>query len=445
MEIINGPTEVVGVDQIQPHPRNARQGDVGAIHESIASNGFYGAVVAQRSTGYILAGNHRWMAACAAGASEIPVTWVDVDDDRALRILLADNRTNDIASYDDNALADLLTELAQTPLGLDGTGFDGDALDELLADLGREDTTPSADPAPQIDRAAELQEVWGTERGQIWAIPSKTVPGKSHRLMCGDSTSAEDVARLMGGEKVGVCFTSPPYMQQREYGDVASEMVKDWDGLMQGVFANLPVGLDGQVLVNLGLVHHDGEWVPYWDTWVAWMRKQGWRRFGWYVWDQMSGFPGIFGGRCAPSHEFVFHFNKRSTTARKHVRTKNEGTTSKTGSMGAQGWQEDGRGVRITGDSKIPDSVWRISRTPDGSVAHPAKYPVELPAQALRTWEGDVYDPFLGSGTTMVAAENEHRVCYGMEIDPGYVAVILQRMTDMGLSPHRVTRDEDDG
>jgi DNA modification methylase len=115
----------------------------------------------------------------------------------------------------------------------------------------------------------------------------------------------------MDGEKADLCFTSPPYGQQRDYG-VAKELVQDWDGLMRGVFANLPMSDDGQVLVNLGLIHRDGEWLPYWDGWIEWMREQGWRRFGWYVWDQGSGLPGDWSGRFAPSFEFVFHFNLES-------------------------------------------------------------------------------------------------------------------------------------
>jgi len=141
MKIINQAVETAPVDAVRPHPRNPRQGDIGAIHQSIEANGFYGAVVAQRSTGFILAGNHRWQAARHAGATEVPVIWVDVEDDHALRILLADNRTNDLATYDDNALAELLQELADAG-SLAGTGYDGDALDELLADLGGGEIVP---------------------------------------------------------------------------------------------------------------------------------------------------------------------------------------------------------------------------------------------------------------------------------------------------------------
>src|SRR4051812_3541184 len=96
------------VGDIRMHPRNARQGDIGAICLSIEHNGFFGACVVQESTRYILVGNHRYQAAVHSGASTIPVIFVDVDDERALKILLADNRTNDLASYNDPALADLL-------------------------------------------------------------------------------------------------------------------------------------------------------------------------------------------------------------------------------------------------------------------------------------------------------------------------------------------------
>jgi ParB-like chromosome segregation protein Spo0J len=135
MKIINESTELVELGRLRPHPKNPRQGDVGAIHVSIEANGFYGSVIAQKSTGHIIAGNHRYLAAKHANAEAIPVTWVDVSDEEAVRILLADNRTNDLATYNDDALAELLQDLIKETGSLDGTGFDGDALDELLADL----------------------------------------------------------------------------------------------------------------------------------------------------------------------------------------------------------------------------------------------------------------------------------------------------------------------
>jgi hypothetical protein len=133
---------------------------------------------------------------------------------------------------------------------------------------------------------------------------------------------------------------------------------------MQGVFSALPAKEDAQLLVNLGLVHREGEWLPYWDGWISWMREQGWRSFGWYVWDQGAGLPGDWNGRLAPSHEWVFHFNRVAERARKTKDSKHAGEIHK------------GKGLRnktgivtpstIYGkpyqDTKIPDSVIRISR-----------------------------------------------------------------------------------
>jgi hypothetical protein len=92
------------------------------------ANGFYGAIIAQRSTGYILAGNHRYRAAVERDAETVPVIWVDVDDDSALRILLADNRTADGGDYDAQALVDILADMGN----LEGTGYDAAAVEEWV-------------------------------------------------------------------------------------------------------------------------------------------------------------------------------------------------------------------------------------------------------------------------------------------------------------------------
>lgn len=130
--------EYVPVGEIQPHPSNARQGDVGAIHQSIETNGVYRPLIVQRGTGFILAGNHTYRAMTQQGAVVVPVVWRDVDDETARRIMLADNRTADLGDYDNHALLDLLQSLPD----LDGTGYDGDDLDALLQD------TPDFDPDP---------------------------------------------------------------------------------------------------------------------------------------------------------------------------------------------------------------------------------------------------------------------------------------------------------
>lgn len=142
--IINDEHELVPLDRLTMHPANPRQGDVGAVCASIEAHGFFGALVVQRSTGHVLAGNHRLKAAKQLGMPEVPVTWVDVDDETATRILLADNRTSDLGTYDNDALAELLKGLAATDKGLDGLGYDGDDLDALLGDLARDAATTAA-------------------------------------------------------------------------------------------------------------------------------------------------------------------------------------------------------------------------------------------------------------------------------------------------------------
>ena len=120
------------ITQFKTHPKNVRQGDVGAISQSLTAHGQYRPIVVQKSTGHILAGNHTYLAAKSLGWEQVAATFVDCDDEQAIKILLVDNRANDLAMYDDRALADLLKDLVATDAGLDGSLFTGDDLDDLL-------------------------------------------------------------------------------------------------------------------------------------------------------------------------------------------------------------------------------------------------------------------------------------------------------------------------
>jgi ParB-like chromosome segregation protein Spo0J len=141
--VINETYEMVATDQLQVHPSNPNQGDMGAIIQSIEANGFVGALLVQRSTSCVIAGNHRLLAAMTLGLSEVPVIWVDVDDERAERLLLADNRIARLGMNDESQLAMMLQGLAMTAGGLEGTGFDGDDLDALINDLNSDAAGPS--------------------------------------------------------------------------------------------------------------------------------------------------------------------------------------------------------------------------------------------------------------------------------------------------------------
>lgn len=121
---------IAPVEELHEHPENPRQGDVGAIVTSIDANGFYGALVVQKSTRFVLAGNHRLKALRARGVTHVPIIERDVDDQTALKILLVDNRSGDLASYDEVKLLELLTLAAESGY-LEGTGYDGDDLDDM--------------------------------------------------------------------------------------------------------------------------------------------------------------------------------------------------------------------------------------------------------------------------------------------------------------------------
>lgn len=159
--------ETVRLVDVSTHPENPRQGDVGAIHASIIANGFYGALVVQKSSGRILAGNHRYLAAREAGLTELPAVIVDVDDAAALRILLADNRTNDLASYDEAVLATILAGLDD----LTGTGYTLDDFDDLKHRL----------EVPVFAEAAEDEQGKLDERKQL------TCPSCGHMFAPGDT------------------------------------------------------------------------------------------------------------------------------------------------------------------------------------------------------------------------------------------------------------------
>jgi site-specific DNA-methyltransferase (adenine-specific) len=200
---VNLTTETVPLDALTPHPRNVRQGDVGAISESLKAHGQYRPIVAQRSTGHILAGNHTFKAAQALGWSEIAVTFLDVSDDQAVRIMLADNRTNDLATYDDAALVEMLRELGETDDGLAGTLFDGDALDEMIDKI--------AEPIVQDDPPNDAPAI--TSVGNVWLLGE-------HRLVCGDSSQ---LLPLVASDSVRLVLTDPPY-----FGVLQDDWDRQW-------------------------------------------------------------------------------------------------------------------------------------------------------------------------------------------------------------------------
>lgn len=130
------------IDAVRQHPRNPNNGDVENLMESIKVNGFYTAITAIRATGEIVAGNHRYQALLGLGATQIPVIWLDKDATGALRVLVGDNESSRMAQMDQAAQLALLQDLAESEIGLIGTGFTDDKMELLLAQIAQEAEMP---------------------------------------------------------------------------------------------------------------------------------------------------------------------------------------------------------------------------------------------------------------------------------------------------------------
>ena len=359
--------DMVPVEDLHLDPSNARTGhDIDQIAASIQEFGFADPIEAQRGTGRIIAGNGRYQAARQLKMEAVPVVWHDMDDLQATRYGLANNRLTDKSEWDMDILPTLLAEV-----GTHIPGFD----DDFMASLDMGDTlAPAEDPGADIDRADELREKWQTETGQLWQV------GR-HRLLCGDSTSASDYDRLMGGEKADMVWTDPPYgisYQQKSSGKTIrndgkefSEMVKASLGVTEWPTVFL-CGDAKKAVELLVAVCCLGE--P--KAVLVWAKPLQHRMH-----------------KFEPCHELIWYW-------------------------GENGGPFYGRNV--------------FEATREINTTHPTIKPVELVCYCISSQKhNSIYDPFIGSGTTMVAAEQLGRKCYGMEIDPKYCAVVLERMSAM--------------
>ena len=164
MELVNvpkllntGDSELVALNTLIPHPDNANEGDSEAIKESIEENGFWGSLVCQKSTRYILAGNHRASAAQSLGYTHLPVNWVDVDEIEALTILAADNRTSRLGHDNEEKLADILARVSQQNASLAGTGYTPGDLDDLITRVsGQSDRLTSVSETTTTSKPLQL-------------------------------------------------------------------------------------------------------------------------------------------------------------------------------------------------------------------------------------------------------------------------------------------------
>lgn len=375
----------------------------------------------------ILAGHARVRAARTLGLAEVPVIvaqgW---SEEQKRAYLIADNKIAANSTWDLDALRRELVDLQSLGTHMPLLGF---GAEELAALMPAEEAAPppsSDDDSPADEIPPPPPPV--TEPGDIWVL------GGRHRLLCADASDVDAIAALMQGDQASLLFTSPPYGQQRDY---TAGGISDWDAMMEGVFRACCAHVTpaGQVLVNLGMIHRDGEWSPYWDRWIDVMRADGWRRFGMYVWDQGPGLPGDWNGRLSPSYELVFHLNKIARQANKivpcvwagHVNSEKGGLRAKDGTVGE--WTHAGQGVQ---DMRIPDNVLRITRHKARGMEteHPAVFPILLPKMIAETYSNPgeiILEPFCGSGSTIIGADLAGRVVYAVDRAPEYVDLAIAR------------------
>jgi DNA modification methylase len=402
-------SEVSHIGQLKSDPKNARKHNprnIGMIVDSLHEVGAARSIVIDENN-FILAGNGTVDAAGEAGIERVRVVEADGQEIIAVRrrgltklqkrrLGLFDNRTAELADWDAEALLQATKE---------GFSLDGIFTEQETAELLKGILSPSVeDPGAQIDRAAELQAKWKTERGQVWQV------GR-HRLMCGDSTKAEDVASLLSGSVPFLCVTDPPYGVSYDPSWRNVEAAK-------GNLAYAPS--------RIGEVANDDR-----SDWrEAWALFPGDVIYSWHP----AGAPSLVHAAALQDSGFAIRMQiiwakSNFVIGRGDYHVRHEPC-----------WYavREGKAARRTGD-RTQTTLWEINLDRNVEGGHSTQKPLECMARPIRNHDvSEVYDPFLGSGTTMVAAEQLGRTCYSMEIEPKYVAVSLERLAGMGLEPKLV-------
>lgn len=391
------------------HPRAQQQAlegvldEVGYVQAVIVNNRTSEAwELGKRNVPTMVDGHMRVETALSKGQTEIPVVYVDLEPSEEAKILATFDPISALATTDKEKLDELLREVETGSAGV------AEMLSNLAEDVGLyfgEEPQVAEDPGAQVDKAAELLAKWKVERGQIWEIGN-------HRLMCGDSTDAGDVAALMDGGEPFIMVTDPPYGVEYdpEWRDIAGSSGK----------------MDRRThdRTSLGKVTKDdrADWEEVYSLFDGDVA---------YVWHG-GKFAGLVASNLLSAGmdvrcQIVWR-KQHFVVSRGHYHGQHEPC-----------WYSVRKGhtAKWNGDRK-QSTIWDISNVIENHTVHGTQKPVECMERPIRNHgdkDDDVYDPFTGSGTTLVAAERQGRRCYGMEIEPKYVAVTLQRLADMGLEP----------
>ena len=424
--------EWVDIGALKPWADNPRINDaaVAKVVESIKRFGFGAPIVARRADGEIIAGHTRLKAAQALGLDRVPVRWMDLDPADAHLLAIADNKIS--GDWHNGALADALSDYSLEDAEL--AGWTSDEIEKLADEI----LLGSGEGGPPEDDVPEPPANPVTNPGDLWVLGE-------HRILCGDSRNPDDVARLIGDERVNVAFTSPPYASQRKYDEdsgftpIHPDDYLDWWDAVQACVKNT-LADDGSFFVNIKPASDGLDCQLYvLDLVCAMVRRWGWHFATELCWERL-GLPGKPGRRFKNQFEPVYQFAKGDWKFRPEAVKHESGAVPRydRGNQWSHGLGDDTAGTRGSGFVNVgaglayPGNRLSIYNVGDGG--HPAVFPAELPAFFLEAYSDPddvVFDPFSGSGSTVVAAEKHSRRGRGMEISPGYVDVAVARWENL--------------
>ncbi len=364
------------VADLQPYANNSNthsDWQIKKIADSIREFGFTNPVLATKDK-TIIAGHGRVLAAMQVGLDSVPVITLDMTPEKARAYVIADNQLAKLAQWDHKILAAEIVELQNFDYDIDVLGFDDKELAHirnLVPDVGWPGHTQgNTDPDEVPDVGKNKFEV---ERGQIWQLGE-------HRLLCGDSTNQSDVEKLMDGEKANMVFTDPPYGIGFDYSSHDDSSKEANEKLVSDVFS----------LHDCGKV-----WTPGLMNLARDISRFGKTKVAvWYKKFAAAG-NGIGG---ASTWEPILILNAEEKGMRNDVF---EIMTDRV----------ELNGIPLTKLHSCPKPV--------------ALY--EHLIESLSKKKSKIFEPFCGSGSTLIACEKTNRKCYGMEIDPHYCSVIIER------------------
>jgi DNA modification methylase len=389
----------VSAHELQPNPKNWRTHPTAqqdALRGVLAEVGIAGAVLARETAegGLMLIDGH--LRTDVMHDQEIPVLVLDVDEAEADKLLATIDPLAAMAEADAGKLDELLREI--------DTG--SEALQEMLSKLAEEAGVLDGLDATEIveDEVPDVPVDPITKPGDLWILGE-------HRLLCGDSTKAEDVERLMAGSKAEMMVTDPPYGV--EYDADWRNQAKRPDGTAYGASA-------------LGKVSNDDR-ADWRESWALFHGDIA------YVWHAGCRSPEV-----AESLTFCDFVIRNLIVWAKNSMVIGRGDYHH---QHEPCWYVVRKGCpgRRT-DDRTQTTLWQIDKPQKSETGHSTQKPVECMARPMRNHEAElIYDPFLGSGTTLIAAEQLGRKCYGMEISPQYCDVIVKRWET--LTGRKAVRD----